>query len=246
MPPRLWQHQAQSEQPWTRDVAGAQGAVSSLLGELYRAAPWINGHLVEDVALGVGVLDVPHGLGRKLRGWMVVRDDSKQLRLAAEKSGDFALSNFNAWNDITGWSATSADASFNTTTGVWTCPHTGLYRLDLHCIVSSVADGTYAGARILEVAGNVSAHHVVLVRGPSVARLPLSWPVLVTAGQTFKPQAYRNVGSLSVLASNDTAKTRFMVQSDDTITEDRAGNPDETKYLRLYSARERTVSLVVF
>src|SRR6185503_16751122 len=65
--PRL-QHPLES-----RPLADVQRYLAQLVAEL-NALPILDGRLVEGVRLLAGVAaDVPHGLGRSLRGWVVVR-----------------------------------------------------------------------------------------------------------------------------------------------------------------------------
>lgn len=40
------------------------------------ANPLLDGLLLEDVELANGVTEVPHKLGRELRGWLIVRQDA--------------------------------------------------------------------------------------------------------------------------------------------------------------------------
>jgi hypothetical protein len=59
--------------PDSRPLADVQRALGQLVAEL-NALPPLNGRLVEGVRLAGAVSkDVAHGLGRPLRGWIVVR-----------------------------------------------------------------------------------------------------------------------------------------------------------------------------
>jgi len=59
--------------PDSRPLADVQRSQLGLVGEL-NAIPVLDGRLVEGVTLAAGVTkDVVHGLGRTLRGWIIVR-----------------------------------------------------------------------------------------------------------------------------------------------------------------------------
>lgn len=62
-----------------RLVRTENGDVNALQENVYdvirkwEGVPLLDGALVEAITLGTSAVDVPHGLGRPIRGWIVVR-----------------------------------------------------------------------------------------------------------------------------------------------------------------------------
>ncbi|HDR8986932.1 TPA: hypothetical protein QDA89_005932 [Burkholderia vietnamiensis] len=113
----------------------------------------------------------------------------------------------NAATTITGWTKVSdrVNANFNASTGTFTAPATGYYKVDAQVTFASGA-GIVGGSYLCQILVNGSAVAVGSKFSETTANVArstsVSAVVSMTAGQTLTIQAYQNSGSAVTLVSS--------------------------------------------
>ncbi|HDR9048751.1 TPA: hypothetical protein QDA94_002982 [Burkholderia vietnamiensis] len=113
----------------------------------------------------------------------------------------------NAATTITGWTKVSdrVNANFNPSTGTFTAPATGYYKVDAQVTFASGA-GIVGGSYLCQILVNGSAVAVGSKFSETTANVArstsVSAVVSMTAGQTLTIQAYQNSGSAVTLVSS--------------------------------------------
>lgn len=220
--------------------------------ELKRRVPFLSGQEVLDVEFTAtdvtnGYKDIEHLLGRKIRGWYPMRDDAPPVWVEAHRSTILSL----ATGDTTMvWEVEDDDwrGAYNTSTGQFTAPHTGLYELTPAIFVTGVVDGkrflvrtAIGGSQVRlndsKIASNTGSTNLALGR---TQRMQLTAAQVVTF-------IVNNGDTVARDTPTNSDQDYLTIRSDDSPpTEDSTNNPDDTKYLRLCSPRTRTMDLWVW
>lgn len=248
MVPDFTRHQPSGQQIETFDLLQAQGAVDQWIDQLKADVPILDGRLIEDVELSAYVAnDIEHGLSRELRGWYVVKDPVSRAHFHVTLGSSQAVGT-SSWTRVRFDTEVYDDGSNydNATDYVFTAPHKGLYTFS-----AGAGFASHANRNIIRISTSqedfkgvqqsdpANAHSRNVVVSVAVVRLD--------KGDTADVDVWQDTGgNLNVLGN--AIDTYFCGRSIEYLKDgqDDSDHPGVDKFLRLYSSRDRTVSLWVF
>ena len=224
-------------------------AVDQWRDEMVRRVPFLDGRFIEDVELSAhSANDVEHKLGRKLRGWRLVRSpfvgESFHVTLNSTDTGGAVAST----PSTVAYDTEEHDTHGVIAAGIFTAPRDGLYSFVASVEVSSLADGD--DQRVELVKNNTTA----IASGEDYPGASASHATQVVANairlskdDTVRVKVTQSNASNQNIAG-DPKETYFMGRAIDELgdAQSELSVADQAKYLRLYSSCKRTVSLWVF
>jgi len=244
-------HQPQGALPASVDDVVRSGERTREWVDLfYAATPWADGLLLEDQDLVLGQNDLEHKLGRKLRGWEVVKGAASRADFFAYRDANVALAD-NAYTDVV-FNAEIHDNGgvYDTSTGRFTAPHDGLYQFSTTLYGSVFPDGGRLLAQFYrnsaqwlfgtqEVVGG--ADRPIVTANVAAVRLDKDDTVYVRAFQD-------SGGAESLIGTANARNTYFSGRAIDELGDgqDELTEAEQGRTLRLHSSRARTVTLKVW
>lgn len=132
------------EQITRQDLEGLQQNIQQMLDDLYELAPKLDGHILETTLDPFVDNDIPHKLGRKLEGWMIVRDPAATCDFSVFVSSAQII---NAGSeDVVEFDDENHDEGedFSTSTFTFTVPVAGLYEFSSTVGLSGVSEAPIA------------------------------------------------------------------------------------------------------
>jgi len=234
-----------SDPPKREDLDRTQNRIQEMLDRLYKADPSLDCLYLEDVALVTGANQIEHKLGRTMRGWQVVRDDARPVFVRAYHNAVGGAQTLVAATvtkvkldvKVADWGN-----DFDVSNYIFTTPHAGIYYVDGSVTLGTVADTVQMVSWLgINPGGerNLGGHKQ---GGASLATQATGVVWFVAKAVQMSLWTYVSSGTPSVYTGED--ETRMVVRSDESLTE--APSTDASKYLNLYSARSRTVTLKVW
>lgn len=236
----------------------ANNSIAKSLNSL-NALPILDGTLVENVALDCTKTNlVPHKLGRKYRGYILVNNPVKRCRVRARSTSTAAMSAGAAtWTDVpysvvTGAYGTQGDinespgtAVYDTSTYVFTAPVTGYYTVS--CAIT-FAHTIASDLNLLEKCNAAGAdnHQLDLTVGHGTGNTGMQGNLsfLATAGTTHKIRVWHLTAGAPVWIAN----VNFINWELDPLNLEIDSNStaDKAQILPLLCRHNATVSLWVF
>ena len=243
-----------------RASAGQQFAISAggelTIGEtngvdewewIEKSTPAINldGRLIEDQDLNAHTAnDIQHGLGRKLRGYIKVLDNTEPAYTRAYRNA--ALSIDDNTNTSMALDAESYDVGSNFGSNVFTAPVDGLYDVTAQVTYTGLGDGEPARIYLQKNGAGTETKGARIATGAaSEVTLLLQDRIQLSASDTIRPITWYD-GAAATEALNVASDSNYMTVRLVTELYSRQSEIDATKFLRLYSTCARTVSLWVF
>ncbi len=210
------------------------------------------GILLADVSLtAYSANDIEHGLGRALVGYSVVRNAESRadfsVYLAADQTGIVT----STWTRIK-MASERHDNGGNYSTSAWefAAPHNGLYQFAANILTSPLPD---AGRALVQLRKNgaewlYGTQDVVGGADPALVSVS-AMSERLAAGDLISVWAFQDTGGDESVTGDAAGRfTRFSGRAISELEDGQGELPDDdpAKYLRLYSSRDRTVSLWVW
>ena len=206
--------------------------------------------LLKDQSLTVGYNDITHGLGRDLQGWHLVQQQEEVIRITASLSADFDV--VNGAVDLIELDTTAGVGTSHwdgTTDYEFTAPHAGFYRVSFGSqLAEALADGqnfqTFVylnGALAGGARGTID--QVGAAGGTASQGSKSAWQLALN--DTLDLRASHSNAAPRMVRGSSTDETYLTIESDETLEDDQ-DNATISTTLRLWSARTRTVDLLVF
>lgn len=197
--------------------------------------------VLADKAIGVGETSIAHGLGSKPTDVIPIKDLAPQVYVQAHRSAAYSLT---VGDKDMIWEVEDYDwgGNYSTSTGVFTAPHTGLYRVTPAIFVTSVVDGKRFLVRTYVDGSQVRLNDAKIASSTGATNLALGRPqdIRLTANEALKFVV--NNGDTAARTTPTNSDQDFLtIRSDDSWSE---GTHDATN-LKIWSARTRTMSFLV-
>jgi hypothetical protein len=222
------------------------------LQQIERDNPRLLGRVIEDVPLVVGANEIEHdlkvkGVRASLRGWEVVSDDARPVFVQAYRNAAWTLNPGATANTYTQLIpdvvVTDFGGDYDAATGTVQLPHIGLYTCN--------ALGWYSGGAAGDLTAIATRFAGTSYRESSYINAGTTSSGVETSGifsaQMWAVTFWMYMSTAAARAGQTgQRRTSISVRSDETLTGDQANSSDPTRYLRLYSARTRTVTLRVW
>lgn len=230
------------------DIVAVQDSTERIFDEI-TVKPHMDSFLLENVALVQGYNEIPHKLDRVLRGWYLTRQQGEPIRLSCSLN-----SNFDAGADVKveldRIAGTGTNHFDSTTNYQFTAPHKGYYRIDSRIdFAETLNSGDSAQLQVKRnssgTAGILGPWMVAGTNGDlalSASRCALE----MAKGDTLQLWVQHDHGANRLLSGGSKGETALEIESDETLLDDQDNSSDKKRFLRLWSARNRNVSLVVF
>lgn len=239
-------HQPAAGSEYAQDLVLAQQQEEDAWEELYRQNPWMDAVLLEDVELSAFVAnDIPHKLGRKLRGYELVRRPALQAACWAELSAN--QSGVSSGPTLVELDQVVFDHGerFDAANHKYPVPHTGLYYVSWSVHVQSLGDGNRLDA---ELTVNGAQFEIDRRRngGSGFMSAGRSLAMKLDKDDAITLKADHDAAGTKTIASG--SGTQLVIHAIDELG-DGQGELDATqqqKFLRLYSSCDRVVSLRVW
>ena len=241
-------HQPKLQAEHAYDLIRAQGQVSDFRRSLYELCPLLDGRLIEDQALSAHTAnDIQHKLGRKLKGYQIVKDDAPPSSFRAYPSGTVNLANATDVQIQLNTVAYDVNGDFDTAAYDFTAPRDGLYQFSAVVGVVSLAVSDYYYPRLTVNGTPVDSGGTVATGATDNQVAPLaSAAVRLSKDDAVTLEArLLGAGTPATIAGNVFGYFvgRLIREFSDGQSE---AAVDDTEALRLYSTCARTVSLWVF
>jgi hypothetical protein len=230
------------------DATNLHTGTRQLVDDIYRLSPILDGRLIENETLAAyEANDMPHKLGRELRGWLVVKDTAPLCSARAYRSAALSISDITNTEIVVDTSSYDAGSDFNLATGRFTAPATGVYSVRGQVSFASLADTEEMRCYLAKNGTLVTRGDRTAIGNGTAVDLNVADMLRLDAGDYLSIWVWYNgasgtealtVGPESNFLAVDLCRDMFDGQDDEDV--------DASTTLRLYSDCERTVSLWVF
>lgn len=227
------------------DFARTQENMEDFVSDVYDKGPILDGRLIEDVSLSAYQnKDIEHGLDRRYRGWLVARehdptfcdvrayvDTPQSIPSATDTDVIFDVQSYDTVGDC-----------YNPATGIVTIPHTGYYDVHTWVTLTNLPDTRFSNLALWD-ASSVYARSGRMNQGATgYFTNVIAARIRINKGELIRVKIYHsNPGALNTTVGS---WSNFYIRAVDELTE--LVSPDETKFLRLLSSKDRKVNLWVF
>jgi len=183
--------QPQTEQVTADEFVRQQQSLRDALDRLYELYPPLDGTLLEDISLtSFANNDIVHKLGRRPRGWKIVRDQGFNSEFYAYHNGSQTIAN------AAGWTTVELDTeeydhgdNFDPSTDyLFTAPTGGLYTFRGCFQLNSVASGDRIQSRLQDSAATTVYAYGSMFEGSTADnfRSAVACQVILAAGGTVE------------------------------------------------------------